>query len=377
MIYDGDKGASRMIGATQDITARKLAEIQLLESERKLSLIARQTVNAIIITDAEGKITWVNSAFARITEYQPEEVMGKKPGSFLQGKETDLPTIEYLKQKIKHKQAFECDILNYSKSGRKYWMHIQGQPLLDETGKFEQYFAIETDITEKVFLENKLTQQRLTRRKEVTEAVLTAQENERTTIGKELRDNLNQILGAAKLYLELAKTDDENREMCLEKSSGYIVEVIEQIRRISKELSTPGIRMMGLFESIKILLDDLVTIHPVKIEFYKHSIAEQDLSEKLQLDIFRIVQEQVNNILKHAKATSASIYLTRQEDEIILIISDNGEGCDILKEKKGVGIINIKSRAELYHGRVSILSKPGEGYELKVALPLNYIHTPS
>lgn len=376
IIYDGDKGASRMIGATQDITARKLAEIQLLESERKLSLIARQTVNAIIITDTAGKITWVNSAFTRITEYQPEEVIGRKPGSFLQGKETDRPTIEYLRQKIKHNQVFECDILNYSKSGRKYWMHVQGQPLLDETGKLEQYFAMETDITEKVFLENKLNQQRQARRKEITDAVLTAQENERTAIGKELHDNLNQILGAAKLYIELAKTDEENREMCLEKSSGYIVKVIEEIRKISKTLATPGIHMLGLFESIKVLLDDLLLIHPVKIEFYEHGIQEKDLNEKMKFDIFRIVQEQMNNILKHAKATRASIYLTRKESEIILVISDNGEGVDISKDTKGVGIINIKSRAELYHGTVSILSKPGEGYELKVVLPLNQIHTP-
>ncbi len=370
IIYDDDNRASRMIGATQDITARKLIEIELFESERKLSLIARQTVNAVIVTDAEEKITWVNSAFTRITEYEPEEVMGRKPGSFLQGKETDPSTVQYLRKKIKDKQPFDCEIINYSKSGRKYWMRIQGQALFNENGNSDRYFAIQTDITERVLLEKKMAQERRARQKEITDAVLTAQEKERADIGRELHDNLNQILGATKLYIEMAKTDEYNREMCLEKSSGYIVSVIEEIRRISKSLAMPALHVMGLFESIKILLDDLIVIDPVKIEFHENGIPEKDLNEKLQLTIFRIVQEQLNNILKHANASRATITLTMQADKILLIISDNGQGCDISKENKGVGILNIRRRAELYQGSTTITTKPGEGYELKVLLPL-------
>jgi PAS domain S-box-containing protein len=249
IIYDGDGVASRMVGATQDITARKVAEFELLESERKLM------------------------------------------------------------------------------------------------------------------------QERLTRQKEMNHAVLAAQEHERSEIGMELHDNLNQILGAAKLYIETAKTDEENREMCLEKSSSFIGKVIEEIRRISKTLSTPGM-IMGLFESIRILSDDLLAVHALKIEFQEAGISEEDLDERLQLTIFRIVQEQLNNILKHAKATYATIILTKQGNEIVLLISDNGKGCNISEEEKGVGIINIKSRAELYNGSVTVVSKPGEGYALKVVLRL-------
>jgi PAS domain S-box-containing protein len=215
--------------------------------------------------------------------------------------------------------------------------------------------------------EKELVRERLTRQNAMTHAALLAQENERSEIGKELHDNLNQILGAAKLYIEMAKTDDENREMCLEKSSGFIVNVIEEIRRISKTLSTP-VMIMGLFDSINILLDDLMTVHAIKIEFQENGIDEEDLDERLQLTIFRIVQEQLNNILKHANATCATINLTKQENEIVLLITDNGNGCDILKNENGVGVLNIKSRAELYNGTVTTVSNPGEGYVLKVVL---------
>jgi PAS domain S-box-containing protein len=357
-----------MIGATQDITARKSADIQLLESEKKLSLIAKQTVNAVIITDAEERITWVNNAFTRITEYEPQEVIGRKPGSFLQGKETDALTVQYLRQKMRDKQPFNCEIINYSKSGRKYWVHVQGQPVKDEDGIYSRFFAIETDITEKVLMENELMEERLSKQKEITEAVLNAHENERTAIGKELHDNLNQILGAAKLYIEMAKTDEEAREMCLDQSSGYIMKVIEEIRKISKTLASPSAHLMGLIESIRNVIDDLVVVHPIRIEFHENGIVEKELQEKLQLDILRIVQEQLNNIIKHSKATLAIIHLNRLENEITLVISDNGEGCDTSIKKMGVGLINIRGRAEANHGWVTIVSRIGEGYMLKVVL---------
>jgi len=369
IIFDDDKKAMRMIGATQDITARKVVEIRLLESERKLSLIAKQTTNALIITDEEEKITWVNSAFTWITGYTIEEAIGKKPGGFLQGKETDEATVKYLRKRIKGKQTFDCEIINYNKAGSKYWVHIQGQPILDEKGVSKKYFAIGTDITEKVLSENKLASERQSKQREITGAAIEAHENERLNISNELQENINQVLGATKLYIEMAKEDKKNKKMYLEKSSELVLNVIGEMRRIFKTLASPN-TIISLAESIENLLQDLMAINPIKIKLNVKGI-EKPLDEKLELHIYRIIQEQLNNILKHANATYASISLTKRLNEIILLISDDGNGYDILKEKKGLGIINIKSRAELYLGKVMIVTKPGKGYELKVVLPLN------
>jgi signal transduction histidine kinase len=100
---------------------------------------------------------------------------------------------------------------------------------------------------------------------------------------------------------------------------------------------------------------------------------EDDLSEKLQLNLYRIVQEQLTNILKHAKASQAFIRLSREGDELILLISDNGKGYDTSKIRKGVGIRNIMSRAESFQGRTEIKSNTGKGYELKVGLPMGQL----
>jgi len=255
-------------------------------------------------------------------------------------------------------------------------IYSEGKLEFDSDDKSSGLYGIVQDVTEKVFLENKLMQERHMRQSEITAAVLTAQENERANIGKELHDNLNQVLGATKLYIELAKTDEENRLMFLEKSSVYIVNVIEQIMKISRTLASPGMHA-SLFNSIKILIADLIATHSIDIQFYEDDIHEEYLNENLQLTIFRIVQEQLSNILKHANATRAAIRLCKKENEVILFIIDNGEGSDILKEVNGVGIRNIKSRAELHNGTVTVVSNPGKGYELKVSLSLSgYLDKP-
>ncbi|MDP9042117.1 MAG: PAS domain-containing protein [Bacteroidota bacterium] len=254
--------------------------------------------------------------------------------------------------------------------GEYVYVHDRGRIIYGREKGAMRMIGTTQEITARKSAEMQLVQERLTRQKEISYAVLTAQENERLEIGKDLNENLNQILGAAKLYIEMAKTYDEQRVEYLEKSSGYIVDVIEEIRAISIKLKMPGMRM-GLFDSVQFLVDKLKTESPVKIEFQANGIDEEDLDETLQLDLFRIIQELTNNIVRHARATYAIVNLTRQRNEITLFVSDNGQGCDLLKVEMGMGMINILSHAEMYQGRVSTQSTPGNGYELTVVIPLN------
>jgi PAS domain S-box-containing protein len=226
------------------------------------------------------------------------------------------------------------------------------------------------DITRRVMLEKKLAQERKDRQSEITDAVLLAQESERENIGKEMHDNVNQVLGASKLYIEMARANLNKMDIYLVKSADYITHAIEELRKLSKILIPPGMQMLGLVGSIQVLVDDLKATHPIKLHFDSNGIILEDIPEKMQLNIFRMVQELLNNVLKHAKATRANIKLSRTKDEIKLVVSDNGMGCKLNILSKGVGIRNITSRAELFNGTVHVVSMPGEGYELTVLLPL-------
>lgn len=253
-------------------------------------------------------------------------------------------------------------------NGEYAYVHDRGH-FIYKGNKITRIIGATQDITETVLLEKKLMEERASRKVEMTDALLSAQEKERADIGKELHDNLNQILAVAKMYIQMAKSKAKDRDLYLDKSYGFIVDVIDEIRKISKQLVIPGVHIFSLTDNIKNLIDDLKTVDPIQIDFHENGINEEMLNQKLQMSIFRMVQEQVNNILKHAKASYASIDLCRDDSEIMLLISDDGKGCDVAAEKKGVGIINIKSRAELYGGKVSVISQPNEGYLLKVVIP--------
>jgi PAS domain S-box-containing protein len=141
----------------REITQQKKDQQEI----EKLSLIIQKTNNAVIITDVTGGIEWVNEAFEKITEYSLSEIKGKKPGSFLQGAETDTNSVEYMRTNISAKKSFTCEILNYSKTNKIYWLRINAQPIFNNLGDLVNYFAIEEDITTEKEAQYKLEQQRV------------------------------------------------------------------------------------------------------------------------------------------------------------------------------------------------------------------------
>jgi PAS domain S-box-containing protein len=142
--YSEKDTISKSLAVVTDITEKKELEIEV----SKLAAIVQYTSNAVILTDVEGKITWANKGFERLTGYLLREVLDKKPGSFLQGPETDQATVLRMRKAIKNKVDFKEEILNYSKSGRPYWLDIEVMPIKDQAGVVTGFMAIETDITD-------------------------------------------------------------------------------------------------------------------------------------------------------------------------------------------------------------------------------------
>jgi PAS domain S-box-containing protein len=281
---------------------------------------------------------------------------------------------------IEHaKKSAVADLFSKEVIKKGVWKHIKknGEPIFVEIASHKiEYMnrkavlVLANDVTERIRLEKELHEQGVLKQKQITEAVILAQERERTEIGKELHDNVNQILGATSLYINTAMTDETIRQDLLERSVEFINKAINEIRKISKSLITPGIREIGLIESIEDIIEDFKMGTTMRIDFNKRDFPEESIDDHRKLTIFRIIQEQLNNIIKHAKASEALISLRVEGDTILLIVADNGRGFDTSKHRKGVGITNIISRTELFNGKVSIGSSPGEGCVLTVSLPI-------
>ncbi|MHA4844659.1 PAS domain S-box protein [Flavitalea antarctica] len=248
----------------------------------------------------------------------------------------------------------------------------RGYLIFNQEGQVARVIGSMQDITDRKQLEKQILKQELDRQKLVAQAVVDAQEKERAEIGKELHDNVNQILSTAKLYLELARSDEKERLNLIARSTENIFDAINEIRAISRSLVPPSIGDLGIIESIKDLMENVRATKRLKAEFYYTAGIDFLINEKQQLMLFRIIQEQVNNVLKHAEATNLIIELMVDGSIVDLTISDNGKGFDKEnnKSKRGVGLANISSRTELFNGEVNLITAPGKGCTLNIHIPI-------
>ncbi len=254
-------------------------------------------------------------------------------------------------------------------SFREKWFDVRLNPY--QNGLFIYFKDVTARKNQEILLE-KLLKQEITKQKRVARAVVDAQEKERAEIGKELHDNVNQILSTAKLFLEAARNNAEERLELMSRSARNIHLAIDEIRNISKSLMPSSIGDLGLNASINDLVENIGLTKALKMGFQTLGDVENRLNSNQKLMLFRIIQEQVNNVLKHAQATELTILLTEEGGFIELIIQDNGTGFDLDQARlnKGVGLSNIISRAEMFNGKVDIHTAPGTGCKLKVSVPL-------
>lgn len=133
----------RVVKFCTDVTA----QVQERQRFELLSLVANETDNSVVITDADGKIIYVNGGFERLTGYPLHEVRGKKPGSFLQGRRTDPDTVAAIRSALARGQPFYQEILNYTKAGEPYWISLAINPVCDETGQLQRFISVQTNIT--------------------------------------------------------------------------------------------------------------------------------------------------------------------------------------------------------------------------------------
>ncbi len=199
--------------------------------------------------------------------------------------------------------------------------------------------------------------------KKIAKAVISAQEKERAGIGAELHDNVNQLLAASKLYLKGIEAQPENAHEFLLKTEEYISTAMEEIRKLSHVLvGASRDKDIWLIPSVNELIHDISIMKDVDFNFiFDNYDSEEDMNRERKQAIYRIIQEQLNNILKHADASKVEIELKDDAGGLIVTISDNGKGFDPIAKREGIGLKNIINRAGLYNGKIDIVSSPGNG----------------
>ncbi|MCW3074396.1 MAG: hypothetical protein JWP69_1465 [Flaviaesturariibacter sp.] len=219
-----------------------------------------------------------------------------------------------------------------------------------------------------VWQQKRREQRKLLQQRRVTKAQITGQEKERQVIGTELHDNINQQLTTAKLYLDMARANEDMRLPMVEKSEQVVHNVINEIRALCKSLIPPTLKDIGLKEALVELIESYELLNQFHLHF-SCPVALETLDEDLQFSLFRITQEQLTNIAKHARAANAWVSFRQTDNQLLLTIKDDGKGFSPKIKSKGMGLANIRHRLELYNGFMDIQSAPGEGCVLKIAIP--------
>jgi signal transduction histidine kinase len=202
----------------------------------------------------------------------------------------------------------------------------------------------------------------------LTEGMIEVQEREREWIGRELHDNVNQVLTTVKLYLETASKQVDNP--LIPRSMQLINSSINEIRNLSHQLSAPTLGTRSLIDSINALIEMIGFSSNLLIKFDHHEYRGQ-LNMNQKLALYRILQELMKNVVAHAGATKVWVTLAQKNKGVILEVRDNGKGFDAAIEGGGIGIKNILSRAQIIEGNVNIESAPGKGSIIKVVIPVS------
>lgn len=359
-----------IVGVSKDITERKRFEESLRQSNERYRIVAKATNDAIWdLNMSTSEILW-NEGLRAIFGYSSTLTTYEWWKSKVHPEDIDR-IIDSRQQALQQNIAAWNDEYRFLDSEGVYRIVLDHAYILaDQDGHPYRIIGAMMDNTERFQLQEELEKQKLDRQRQITEATIRAQEKERTELGRELHDNINQILTTSKIYIEMAREEPEIREEVLEKSYMYVSSAIEEIRSLSKSLVPPSLGDIGLKEAILEMIQRINETQKVKMSLRTSGLNDVYLNSDLKLMVYRIVQEQLNNVLKHSKADKAEITVTVVRKNLNIIIRDDGVGFDQAIRARGIGLNNIMSRAELHHGSVLIDSSPGNGCTLKVSIPI-------
>jgi two-component system sensor histidine kinase UhpB len=371
-LQEDDNRIIGLVGISRDITDRKLIEESLRLSNERFNIVSKATNDAIWDWDLNtGHVFW-NDAIYSLFGYPPDEIVqsSKWWEEHIHPDDHDRVVAKVNAHIENGIESWQDEYRFIAKDGSVKNVFDRGFILLDNEQKPYRMIGAMMDITERKKLQDELSAQNLARQRQVTEATIMAQEKERAEIGRELHDNINQILTTTKMYLDMAIAEEDIREELMLKSHQNISSAIEEIRILSKSLVPPSLGDIGIKEAISEMINNLNISQKIDIRLRTSGITKSIIPGNTQLMIFRIVQEQMSNIIKHSRATEAEIKLAVVRNELVVTISDNGVGFDPRKRMKGIGLMNITSRAEVHNGKVEVISSPGNGCTVKISIPL-------
>jgi PAS domain S-box-containing protein len=329
--------------------------------------LALDAATIMIRTDRYGVITYVNNRFCSIVKYAKEELIGQRL-DILSSQFHTQHFFDVMWETISKGNIWNDEIRNKAKDGSYVWLDTTIIPVLNEENIPFQYIAIYTDLSEKF-------KQSVTEHKIRTSSVLEGQERERRKIARELHDGLGQMLTGLKFTIQGMKPASSKEEQTyIDGIKQMLQDTILEVRRISFDLMPSVLNDFGLAAALMHLSERFSVVAKSKVSIEYVGLKDIGRFDKnTEINIYRIVQEALNNAIKYAEASTIVLDLQIEHGSIIFTVKDNGKGFTPQDKRKtdgtGRGMTNIRERVSLLNGNLIFNSIIDEGTTITVEIP--------
>ncbi len=334
---------------------------ELKQSENRFKTLFENTGDDIFVTDQKGDIIEVNKSACNTLGYSRNQLLNMNISDIKTPKYASV--IQKTCQTIYEKGKLTFESEHVTKTGEILQVEIKSRVL--ESGNQCYILSIARNISERKKVERR-----------VLKAVIQTEERERERFAKDMHDGLGPLLSTIKLYVDEmndSETDETEKKEMVKYVDELIDEAISNIRTISNNLMPRIINDYGVVKAIQSFCDKINKTEKINIHFHSKNI-DKTLDQNMQLILFRVISELINNTMKHALANNIYIDLKKEENKISMEFKDDGKGFEIdnIMQNKfsGMGLKNIISRVKSINGSCEFFSKPGEGFRIIVEINL-------
>ncbi|MFZ6052489.1 CheR family methyltransferase [Halocola ammonii] len=380
-ITDQEGKVTSVLATTRDIRHK----IEMTQELDKLSLLVDQTTNSLVLTDADEKITFVNNAFEKLTGFEMYEVLGKKPGDFLQGEETDPSTVELMRKSLKEEKPFDVDVINYTKTGEKYWVSIHCEPMYDHDNTLIGFFSIQHEATIQRDYEeriNKLNDQ-LREQNSKLSSLNKNLEEFAYVASHDLKAPLRNIIGMINLIQKKrGSSTPEMMDKYFEIMSNAVNDMNSMIEnllkysrsgKVNEELET--VNLAQIMREVKKLFSQDLKVSGGKITFN----SKVDRVRVYPILFKRLMTNLLSNALKYSsedREPEIKISCVKKGHYLHFKVEDNGIGIEesqfdfifqVFKsiqpseDSNGIGLSICRNIVESHNGKMWVESEPGKG----------------
>jgi len=354
-------GASKIL---RDVTETKRAQAALREREGQFRFIADTAPVIVWMSDANKDCTYLNQTWLKTTGQPFEAALGRGWSDRLHPEDIDQ-CWDIFARAFDRRESFQMDFRLRRYDGEYRWMVSTGAPEYQADGTFAGYIGFAIDVTERrLAAEAQSTiHQRLT----------DAQEEERSRIARDLHDDIGQRLAVLSIDLgALARTSGASatRARKLEAARDEVTRIAMDVQALSHRLHPARLDYLGIAAAAAALCREISSQRAVEIGFHSERVPES-LSQNVAVCLYRVLQEALQNAIKHSGTRKIDVTLRGGGDHVELIVRDFGAGFDVsTTDGRGLGLTSMKERARAVRGRLAILSEPQHGTTIHASVPL-------